>query len=259
MTIDHLIQRIADELDPSSRIPLYEQLAYALQRAVQSGILTPGAALPPEPILAAQLRVSRQTVNQALNRLARRGVVHRRRGVGTFIAEPYVEQPLGDLYSFLRTLTAQGRLPGTRLLGYRLTVDIQASPLLTDRKDGLVMEFVRLRLVDGDPFVIETIYLPAEYGERLPLDRLTQEALYDLLQEVCGILVTHAEETLRPVTLTQPNAALLGLAVGEPAFLVERIAYAGERAVELRSSLIRGDRYRFRVHLEGPGLRVPHE
>jgi len=119
------------------------------------------------------------------------------------------------------------------------------------------VELSRLRLVDGDPFVVETLYLPADCGESLPLDRLEHEVVYDLLRETCGLDVTHADETLRPVVLEQPEASLLGLSLGEPAFLVERRGYAGAAPVELRRSVIRGDRYRFRVRLEGHTLTTP--
>jgi GntR family transcriptional regulator len=251
---DASITELAGELDPSLRIPLYEQLEIALRNRIEDGTLSVGSVLPPEPEFAERLGVSRQTVNQALTNLARRGTVTRRRGVGTFIAPPYVEQPLDGLYSFLRTLLAQGRLPTSRLLGYRTTVHERGSLLLTGDPHGLVVEVSRLRLVDGDPFVVETAYLTADCGELMPLDRLQSEVLYDLLNECCGITVTHAEETMRPVILEQPEASLLGLSAGEPAFLVERTGFAADRAVELRRSIIRGDRYRFRARLEGPDL-----
>lgn len=237
---------------------MYDQLAQAISQAIQSGDLTPGTMLPPEPEFATQLGVSRQTVNQALTWLARRGIVTRRRGVGTAIAEPFIEQRLGELYSFVRTLSEQGRVVATRLLGYRITIDDTASTLLAGRRDALVFEVTRLRVVDGEPFALETSYLPLECGEQLPVERLATDILYDLLHECCAIAVTHAEETLRPVTIEQPDAALLGVHVGDAVFLVERTSYAGAQPIELRSSLIRGDRFRFRAYLEatGPTLRV---
>ncbi|HLI52678.1 MAG TPA: GntR family transcriptional regulator [Thermomicrobiaceae bacterium] len=251
-----VIEVIQPVLDPSSRTPLYQQLASALGQAIRSGTIPAGTMLPPEPELAASLGVSRQTVNQALVGLARRGLVTRRRGVGTIVAEPDVEQPLGGLYTFIRSLASQGRSPSSRMLGYRVTLDDEASPLLTGRADGLIVEFSRLRLVDEQPFIVESIYLPIGLGERLPVERVGQEQLYDLLRELCDIDITSADETLRPVTLERSDAALLGLQAGEPAFLVERTGYAAGHSdpVELRRSLIRGDRYRFRVHLEGEAL-----
>ena len=254
VAVETVVADVAGLLDPALRTPLYEQLEDALRSRMEDGRLAAGSVLPPEPELAERLGVSRQTVNQALTNLARRGAVTRRRGVGTFVAPPFVEQPLDGLYSFLRSLLAQGRLPATRLLGYRITVNSQASPLLTGTPDGLVYEISRLRLVDDDPFVVETVYLGLACGEALPHDRLTQEALYELMRECCGVEVTHAEETMRPVTVEQPEASLLGLPAGEPAFLVERTGFAGSQPVELRRSIIRGDRYRFRVRLEGHTL-----
>ncbi len=238
-------------LEFTSRIPLYEQLADAIRHAIRAGTLVPGTMLLPEPEFAARLRVSRQTVSQALTLLAKQGLVGRRRGVGTVILAPMVEQPLGELYSFVRSLTAQGHVAGTRLLGYHhATHDDEASAVLTGEPDGVVFEANRLRLVDGEPFVVETLFLPFAYGQQIPLERLAQAALYDLLQEYCDITITQADETLRPVALAPPDATLLGLPVGAPAFLVERIGYTEGRAVEVRRSVIRGDRFRFRVHLE---------
>jgi GntR family transcriptional regulator len=251
---DRLVSLLTEALAPPSRVPLYERIAQAIASAIQDGALPAGTGFPPEPVLARRLGVSRQTVNQAIAGLARRGLVVRRRGVGTFVAAPYVEQPLGQLYSFIRSLTAQGRSPGTRLLGSRITQDDAASTFLTGRRDGLVFELSRLRLVDGEPLIVEEVYLPVACGERLPADRLTSDVLYDLLADFCAIDVTHAEETLRPVAVGRVEAAHLGILPGEPAFLVERTAYAGEQPVELRRSVIRGDRYRFRIRLEGAEL-----
>lgn len=249
-----LIAALRGKLDPASREPVYQQLAQLLGAAIQSGQVPVGFVLPPEPEFARQLGISRHTVSQALGDLARRGLVTRRRRVGTVVAQPYIEQPLGSLYSFLRTLTAQGHLPVTRILSHRPVLDAQASPLLTGRPDGLVLELTRLRLVDDEPFATETLYLPLSCGEALPSERLVREPLYDLLYEFCQIKVTRAVETLRPVTLEPLEATLLRLPTGDAAFLVERTSFAAEQPVEHRRSLIRGDRYRFRVELEGSTL-----
>lgn len=254
---DFDVTPLAAALSHDSRIPLYEQLATAIAQMIRRGELAPDTLFPAEPELARALGVSRQTVHQALAWLARRGLVTRRRGVGTRVAEPYIEQSLDNLYSFLLTLTAQGRLTSARMLGARLTVDAEASALLTGRDDGIVFEVTRIRSVEQEPLVLETIFLMPECGEQLPLERITTEPLYALMRQHCGTEVTAAEETMQPIVVSQPEAALLGLASGDPAFLVLRTGLAGDRPVEFRRSLIRGDRYRFRVHLTGPQLAAP--
>ena len=221
---------------------------------MDQGRLLPGMVLPKEVDLALDLGVSRQTVNHAYSGLAGRGLVNRIRGVGTFVAPRYVEQPLDQLYSFIHTLLAQGRKPGTRILGRRLVIDDIASMALTGMPGKMLTEIKRIRLVDDEPFVIETVMLEQALGEAIPVERIEEEVLYEVLADCVGIEITHAEETLHPVVLDREQALLLGLDRNEPAFLVERIAYAENRAVEFRRSVVRGDRYQFKVTLQRNAL-----
>jgi GntR family transcriptional regulator len=249
-----LIASLAASVTSARRLPLYEQLAAAIEQAMQSGQLGPGAILPREPDLAKQLGLSRQTVSQALNALARRGLLVRRKGVGTFVAERPIEQPLDRLYSFVRTLSIDGEPPAARLLGARLTAESDLATRLGRDPDELIFEISRLFSIDDAPFAYERIYLPASLGEQLPTAGLATSVIYELLDERCGIVVTHGEETLRITALSRSDAAILQRPTGDPAFLVERVAFAGDAPVEVRQTLVRGDRSRFRVRLAGPFL-----
>jgi GntR family transcriptional regulator len=246
---------LATALAASPRTPRYEHLIATIEGAIRTGQLPPGAVLPKEPDLAARLGLSRQTVGRALSDLAHRGLLTRRRGIGTFVASvPPVEQPLGRLASFVRTLAVDGQPPESHLLGVRLTVDPDASPILIDADDGLVFEISRLFRAGGEPFAFEQIYLRPADGERLPGERLAGGVIYDLLAEVRGIVVTRGDETLRMSRLDRTEAALLGVAPGEPAFLVQRVAFAGDQPVEMRRGLVRGDRACFRIEAAAPIL-----
>ena len=97
-----------------------------------------------------------------------------------------------------------------------------------------------------------------EIGEQVPLDRLERgELLYNLLRECAGITISRAEETLHAVVARRIESTLLNIPAGSPAFLVERRGFVGARMVEFRRSLIRGDRYQFRVDLMGDSLDEP--
>lgn len=65
---------------------LSQRLAYGLRRLIDAGLLAPGAPLPPERTLAAELAVSRSTVTAALDLLRADGVLTSRQGRGTFVA-----------------------------------------------------------------------------------------------------------------------------------------------------------------------------
>lgn len=237
-----------------SRRPRYEILIATLERLIRNGQIETGAALPTEPDLAVRLGISRTTIRHALDELARRGLIVRRRGVGTFATLPAVEQPLGRLSSFIQTLSSQSGTSESRLLGIRLTVNVVASTFLFRYPDGVVFEISRLFSVDGDPFALERIYLPTDVGERLPIDRLSSAVIDVLVRDVVGITVDHGHETLELAKLDGEQAALLGAHQGDPVFLLTRMVFAAEQPVQVRQTLIRGDRVRFRIGLQGSEL-----
>jgi GntR family transcriptional regulator len=73
----------------SAAVPgaLYQQIVDAVKREVGAGRLAPGSALPSFRVLAEELLVSVITVKRAYEELEREGIIYRRQGLGTFVAE----------------------------------------------------------------------------------------------------------------------------------------------------------------------------
>jgi len=74
------------------RTPLYEQIGASVRDAVSSGRLQPGDVLPSFRRLARELRVAIITVRRAYEDLEHEGILCRRQGTGTFVAEDAVER-----------------------------------------------------------------------------------------------------------------------------------------------------------------------
>jgi GntR family transcriptional regulator len=248
---ERLIAAIRDVVGAERGTPRYERIADAIECSIESGALSPGALLPQEPELAAALGTSRQTLRRAFDVLARKGLIARRRGIGTFVRRPDLEQPLGQLSSFLQTLALSGEPPAVQLIGARRALDRPVSRILAGDDDQLVFEITRLFSVGGEPIVLETIFLPAFLADVLPIEALGSAVIDQLLLERAGIRVDRGEESLRLTHVDRTEAALLAIRTREPAFLIERTAYAGDDAVEVRRSIVRGDRARFTIALEG--------
>lgn len=66
---------------------LYQQLVDRLKREISEGRLKPGAPLPSFRQLAEDMLVSVITVKRAYEELEREGIIFRRQGLGTFVAE----------------------------------------------------------------------------------------------------------------------------------------------------------------------------
>jgi GntR family transcriptional regulator len=200
-----------------------------------------------ESELIARFQVSRHTIREALSLLSSAGLIDRRPRRGTFprLNAP-IEQPLYGVYSFVRSMRDLG-------LPHRARV---VSLGVVESKDGpreqlgvtRVAELQRLHEVAGEPLVAETIWLPSE---RVPgIEALDLSgSLYDLLLQRYALKVTSARESIRPVVLNQRQSRLLGVDRGGPAFFVERVSFELTDPVEVRHSLIRGDRYLYSVQL----------
>ena len=66
---------------------MYQQIVEQVKREVSEGRLAPGTALPSFRQLAAELLVSVITVKRAYEDLEREGIIFRRQGLGTFVAD----------------------------------------------------------------------------------------------------------------------------------------------------------------------------
>lgn len=237
-------------VDRSTPVPLHHQVAEALRALIDAGRYRPGDLLPPETALAAELGLSRATVRQGIAALVLDGLLKRRRGVGTTVARPNLEQPLDALYTFAGAAAETGHDLRNVVLARRLApaTDQTAEKLRLRSRHDLVLEVERLRVLDDVPFVLERSSLPADRCAALRDADLTRP-LYDLLEEQCGIIVTSAREQIRPVTLGAAEAVRLAQPRGAPAFQVDRVGLAGDQPVEWRRSLICGDRMLYSVEL----------
>src|SRR5688572_3348247 len=102
-------------VDRTSPIPLYFQVASRLQELIESGEIGVGARIENEVDLAERLGVSRPTTRRAIQYLVERGLLVRKRGVGTQVVHPKVRRPV-ELSSLHDDLVAAGRRPRTEVL-----------------------------------------------------------------------------------------------------------------------------------------------
>src|SRR3954467_1820055 len=73
-------------------VPIYRQIVNQVKYLVASGLLQPGEELPPIRTLALQLKVTPNTIVKAYGDLEIAGVIHKRRGSGTFGSDARPQQ-----------------------------------------------------------------------------------------------------------------------------------------------------------------------
>jgi DNA-binding GntR family transcriptional regulator len=243
-----VVQRPALTIDRSSPVPLYFQLAEQLEAAIVAGALTPGSRLENEVQLAGRCGLSRPTVRQAIQHLVDRGLLVRKRGVGTQVVQAQVKRPI-ELTSLYDDLAAARRAPRTRVLEL---VTVPASDEIA--KDlGLppgtdVVRMRRLRLSDSEPLALMTNHLPTGIVD-LTAERLERHGLYEILR-AAGVNLRIANQTIGARGATTAEAALLDERRGVPLLTMTRTAFDDKgRAVEYATHTYRASRYSFTLTL----------
>ncbi|MBT2443725.1 GntR family transcriptional regulator [Streptomyces sp. ISL-36] len=235
-------------MDRTSPVPLYFQLAQQLEAAIENGALTPGSLLGNEIDLATRLGLSRPTVRQAIQSLVDKGLLVRRRGVGTQVLYSQVRRPL-ELSSLYDDLEAAGQHPATRVLVNRVepaTAPVAAALGVPEGDDVRYVE--RLRAAHGEPMAYLRNHLPADLLD-LDTARLETTGLYRIVRGA-GITLHSARQTVGARAATAAEAELLAEEEGAPLLTMERTTFDDTgRAVEFGSHLYRASRYSFEFQL----------
>src|SRR5919108_4411396 len=143
-----------------SSTPLYHQVREQL-RALTAG-LDAHQVVPSETELMAEHGVSRATARRAIADLIHEGVLYARQGRGTFVAPPRVLTGLDRPAGFTETMAALGRVPTSRVLDVgRVRPGAQVATALRLAASEEVYAIDRLRLLDGEPCMVERAHVPA--------------------------------------------------------------------------------------------------
>jgi GntR family transcriptional regulator len=246
------------KLDPHALEPLHRQLTLKIAGWIYDGSLPAGSPLMGDWEMAHKLGVSRHTVRHALSGLHHLGLVERRRGRGTIVLDrqgpPPIERTLSQFYAFVWEAEARGEEHRSEILGRETVPASAAVALALSIPTGSPVERIRrLRIAGGEPLEIETGHYPASVSAVLDEPALTQLSLYDVLEQRLQRKVSHARESIRAVTLTDSEAALLKVPKRSAAFAVDRTTYSGEMPLESRETILRSDRYRYTFELRNQG------
>ncbi|MCE3554680.1 GntR family transcriptional regulator [Pseudonocardia sp. RS11V-5] len=232
------------ELDRASPVPLYHQLALAIERAIETGVLKPGDRLENEVALTARLGLARPTARQAIQELVTRGMLVRKRGVGTQVVQPHVHREV-RLTSLFDDLAAEGRVPGTELLSLDEcgAEEVPEPPGLPAR----LTRIRRLRSADGVRLALLTNYLPEHYSVSAP--DLERTGLYALLRAQ-GASFRIAHQIIGARLMTADEATLLGEQEPAACVTVRRSVYDDTGAfVETGTHVYRASQYTVRTSL----------
>lgn len=235
-------------LDRSSPVPLYFQVAEQVEQAIVDGELRPGDQLETEIALAKRLGLSRPTLRQAIQLLVDKGMLVRKRGVGTQVVHGQVRRSL-ELTSLFDDLSTAGQAPRTRILSLEeAPADEALAHALQVAPGDRIWTLERLRLIGDEPLAVLRNYLRADLIDLRAFD-LEHEGLYASLRRA-NVAMSVARQRICSRRASAEEAELLSEEVGDPLLTMERTAYdnAG-RTIEFGQHVYRPQLYAFEMTL----------
>ncbi len=231
--------------------PLYVQIRKSLRDDIVNKILAPGEKIPSEDELAARFGVSRMTVRQGISDLIDEGLLYRRHGVGTFVANPHLERDHTRLTSFIDSAREEGLDASIRLLiADILPAKLKVARSLSIEEGDLVIHVKTLRSVDQIPITIHDSYVPYMLFPQLLQEDLEANQVWTILESY-GHRVKRAIQRVQAREADEEIAALLEMDEGAPILYKERTIYQDDGVpVEFTYCYNRGDRYSLTVVLE---------
>ena len=237
------------DLDRTGPVPLYFQVSSRLEAAIRSGAIPTGSRLENEITIGQHLSLSRPTIRRAIQELVDKGLLVRRRGIGTQVVQGQVTRQV-ELTSLYEDL--QDRPPRTQHAGHRA----HRRPWFRDGHDepsvslldSDVVHLRRLRSTDGVAVAVLENYLPPEFAD-ITTEQLENEGLYQILR-ARGVTIRIAKQKIGARRADRDESELLDIENGGPVLTMERVAFdSSGRAIEFGHHCYRPDLYSFETTL----------
>lgn len=239
-------------LRPDDPLPLYSQLYAALRRRILDGRCPEGSLLPAENDLAEALGISRITAKRALDELAARGLVRRRRGRGTEVLHPPAQRPVvASIDGLVENSLVMGRDTAVELLDFAYVPATEAVAVALAVTPGAPVQWaVRVRREGGEPFSCVTTWIPEAIGRGFGRAELMATPLVVLLERA-GVRLASAEQVIGAEAASPAAAQALGVAPGTALLNIHRVSRDHRGIpVERTEVLYNPARYQYRMLFE---------
>ncbi|PRX30475.1 GntR family transcriptional regulator [Orenia metallireducens] len=239
-------------ISKDSPLPLYYQLKEILEDMIENNILEPGDPIPTERELSEMHSISRMTVRKAIMDLVNEGLVYREQGRGTFVTdtESKLKYQLSKLKGFTKVMEEKGLETETKILHFELKEATKKVKNHLKMEKNQVIEIKRLRIVEDEPFAIETVWIPYDLCPDMSQEMLENNSFYSLLENKYGYYLDYAKQTIEPRILNEYESDLLTVEESALALLFRRTTYLKNgRVIEYTKAVYRSDKYKHEVIL----------
>lgn len=232
--------------------PRHEQISDWLREKISTGHYTVGDQLPSENELGEKFDVSRVTVRHALKTLESEGIIYRRQGLGSFVDEAEISQPIVCLTDFEEDMKRAGLKGRSKIIAKEVVTGTRRITQKLDLGSGSkVVQLDRVRLADGKAIAFDKTWLPVLYGQLLEGHDLKQQTIYSILEEKYEIPVLRGTYSISAANADDYLAKHLGIKKRDALLLIDRLSMSiGDKRIYYQQRFYRPDCVSYQVQLE---------
>lgn len=209
-------------------LPKYEEISNEIRKRIFEGIYPLDKPIPDEVSLAKEFGCSRMTMKKALEVLVLEGLLYRKRGLGTFILKSAIEEDRVNVLSKETkglTAVAKGKSVTSKVIEFSVQFPSkEIVNLLAIETTSPIYKIIRVRFVDGEPYVIEKTYMPVEIIKGLT-DEILQGSVYDYIQNHLKLTIASAHKKIRADKPIDLDKQYLNCSNEDPILEVEQVVY----------------------------------
>jgi DNA-binding GntR family transcriptional regulator len=240
------------DVDRDAGAALHAQISEAMRARIVSGDWPRDHRLPPEPVLADEIGVSRGTLRRALSTLIADGLLRQIPGRGTFVTENTME-PAGA--QRLSTLSEDFASQGIELETKVLSSEVAEPPAAVGRllqlpAGGRALRLVRLRSAGEVPIALLHNYVRVDLAPGIESLDFAATTLFGALESRYGLRIASARRSFSAVSSPLEVAQQLALPPGTPVQYLEQLTFLRDgRAIEYSDVWIDSRRLRVVTHM----------
>ena len=240
------------KVDKTSSVSIHIQLQSIIKDMIESGELKEGDVLLPEREICKEQEISRMTVNKAINALVSEGILYRKQGKGTFVAQKKKKYQFNNVKGFTEVMKSRGIDIKTDIIKFEILNpdDIIMEKLgITDKREN-VYKIKRIRYVENEPFGYEIAYIPEKVCGGMTKGMLDDNSLYKILENEYGYKVARVEQIIDPIQVDTKVSEKLQCEKGRLALSIQRTSYTeDEKIIEYTVTIIRSDKYLYEINI----------
>lgn len=238
------------KIDHKSPVPLHAQVEELLRSMIELPRYQSGEFLPKEIDLAKQLGISRNTLRQATNKLEYEGLIVRKKGYGTKVAEKSFTTQLNDWHSFTHEMNKKGITFSNFNINAEWVIPSEKiTTFFLIPQETKVVRLLRLRGDKNGPFVYFESYFHPRIG--ITPDENFNQPLYELLENKFKVTATTSKEKIKARLASKITAERLKINVGEPILLRERfVSGPGDRPLEYNIGFYIAEKFTYSIEIK---------